>query len=64
MRWLQVLDLRRALHAEPGSAEALRLAALRADDVSQPHQHTFDAVMRRTRPPPARDPSSPDTVLH
>ncbi|XP_072943724.1 adenylate cyclase type 1 isoform X3 [Epargyreus clarus] len=28
----KVLDLRRALHAEPGSADALRLAALRADD--------------------------------
>nr|XP_049695312.1 Ca(2+)/calmodulin-responsive adenylate cyclase-like isoform X3 [Helicoverpa armigera] len=28
----KVLDLRRALHAEPGSAEALRLAALRAED--------------------------------
>nr|XP_032514039.1 Ca(2+)/calmodulin-responsive adenylate cyclase-like isoform X2 [Danaus plexippus plexippus] len=27
----KVLDLRRALHAEPGSAEALRLAALRGD---------------------------------
>lgn len=30
----QVLDLRRALHAEPGSADALRLASLRAEDVS------------------------------
>ncbi|KAM3963136.1 LOW QUALITY PROTEIN: adenylate cyclase type 1 [Aphomia sociella] len=28
----KVLDLRRALHAEPGSAEALRLASLRAED--------------------------------
>ncbi|CAH0604767.1 unnamed protein product [Chrysodeixis includens] len=50
----KVLDLRRALHAEPGSAEALRLAALRAADVSPPrarpasapHHHTFDAVMQ------------------
>ncbi|CAH2073740.1 unnamed protein product, partial [Iphiclides podalirius] len=56
----KVLDLRRALHAEPGSAEALRLAALRGDDVSAasaapaapaapaaaPHHHTFDAVMQ------------------
>lgn len=56
----QVLDLRRALHAEPGSAEALRLAALRGDHVSAPppapaapaapahapHHHTFDAVMQ------------------
>ncbi|CAH4037328.1 unnamed protein product [Pieris brassicae] len=54
----KVQDLRRALHAEPGSAEALRLAALK-DDVSAlhrppppsppasaPHQHTFDAVMQ------------------
>ncbi|XP_063359342.1 Ca(2+)/calmodulin-responsive adenylate cyclase-like isoform X3 [Cydia amplana] len=30
----KVLDLRRALHAEPGSAEALRLAAMRAEDPS------------------------------
>lgn len=59
MVW-QVLDLRRALHAEPGSAEALRLATLRAEDVSAalpaptppahpasaPHHHTFDAVMQ------------------
>lgn len=56
-RW-QVLDLRRALHAEPGSAEALRLAALRGEHVSAPapapapapatapHHHTFDAVMQ------------------
>ncbi|XP_075969683.1 adenylate cyclase rutabaga isoform X2 [Anticarsia gemmatalis] len=58
----KVLDLRRALHAEPGSAEALRLAALRAEDVraamqapapaasptpaTAPHHHTFDAVMQ------------------
>lgn len=50
----QVLDLRRALHAEPGSAEALRLASLRAEDVSAPpppattapQHHTFDAVMQ------------------
>ncbi|KAI8434866.1 hypothetical protein MSG28_003356 [Choristoneura fumiferana] len=52
----KVLDLRRALHAEPGSAEALRLAALRAEDVSAPRDpshHTFDAVMHqalRTHP--------------
>lgn len=57
MVW-QVLDLRRALHAEPGSAEALRLASLRAEDVSAamrdpppapasaPQHHTFDAVMQ------------------
>lgn len=58
MVW-QVQDLKRALHAEPGSAEALRLAALRADDVrapapapapatpaTAPHHHTFDAVMQ------------------
>lgn len=51
-----MLDLRRALHAEPGSAEALRLAALRAEDVSAPRDpshHTFDAVMHpalRTHP--------------
>ncbi|XP_047528233.1 Ca(2+)/calmodulin-responsive adenylate cyclase isoform X1 [Vanessa atalanta] len=57
----KVLDLRRALHAEPGSAEALRLAALRGEHVSAPasgpaaaapapasapHHHTFDAVMQ------------------
>lgn len=58
----QVMDLRRALHAEPGSAEAMRLAALRAEDVraamqapapaapptpaTAPHHHTFDAVMQ------------------
>ncbi|XP_026329581.1 Ca(2+)/calmodulin-responsive adenylate cyclase-like isoform X5 [Hyposmocoma kahamanoa] len=64
----KVLDLRRALHAEPGSAEALRLAALRTEDVSTamhasdpapaaaPHHHTFDAVMQhhalRTLPHP------------
>lgn len=63
-----MLDLRRALHAEPGSAEALRLAALRTEDVSAamhasdpapaaaPHHHTFDAVMQhhalRTLPHP------------
>lgn len=57
-----MLDLRRALHAEPGSAEALRLASLRAEDVSAamratpaspqpapataPQHHTFDAVMQ------------------
>ncbi|XP_048479262.1 Ca(2+)/calmodulin-responsive adenylate cyclase isoform X4 [Plutella xylostella] len=53
----KVLDLRRALHAEPGSAEALRLAAMRAEDVSAPHQHTFDAVMStrlRTDLPPSK----------
>ncbi|XP_060810823.1 Ca(2+)/calmodulin-responsive adenylate cyclase isoform X2 [Amyelois transitella] len=32
----KVLDLRRALHAEPGSAEALRLASLRAEDMFRP----------------------------
>ncbi|KAJ0180597.1 hypothetical protein K1T71_004001 [Dendrolimus kikuchii] len=58
----KVLDLRRALHAEPGSADALRLASLRAEDVSAamrapspttgdtpasaPQHHTFDAVMQ------------------
>lgn len=65
----QVLDLRRALHAEPGSAEALRLAALRGDDVSAapaPQHHTFDAVMQhhalRTHPTVALHPTS--TKLH
>ncbi|XP_063620707.1 Ca(2+)/calmodulin-responsive adenylate cyclase-like isoform X2 [Cydia splendana] len=50
----KVLDLRRALHAEPGSAEALRLAAMRAEDVSarepaDPSHQTFDAVMHHVR---------------
>ncbi|XP_053624993.1 Ca(2+)/calmodulin-responsive adenylate cyclase isoform X5 [Plodia interpunctella] len=50
----KVLDLRRALHAEPGSAEALRLASLRAEDVS--------AALEGPAPPPL--PACPATAPH
>lgn len=51
----QVEDLQRALHAEPGSAEALRLASLRAGDVS--------AAMRAS-PPTATATATPASAPH
>ncbi|CAB3224658.1 unnamed protein product [Arctia plantaginis] len=73
----KVMDLRRALHAEPGSAEAMRLAALRAEDVraamqapapaapptpaTAPHHHTFDAVMQHHA---LRTHTTVDTTTH